>query len=207
LSWCEAEPQARRSQQSAGDDRNHSDDLDYAVELDGQRARWPAGLAGQGSNAGNGRIGANRLDDTLALTLYDECAGDHRLSCRMVDCHTLATDHGLIDRQRVGDGERQVSADAISGSKHNKIATHQLACVDNPQLAVPAHPGVDREQRTQSLRRTVSAILLSESEDGIENDHHDNRCSERGLTGKERQTGGHPQQDRQQVGELLAEVP
>ena len=44
-------------------------------------------------------------------------------------------------------GEREVSADAISRAKDYQVATHQLACVDDPELAVSAYAGAHREQR------------------------------------------------------------
>ena len=49
------------------------------------------------------------------------------------------------------DGEVQVGADPIPGTQHNKITAHQLGRVDDPQLTVPAHPGVYRKQRAESL--------------------------------------------------------
>lgn len=107
---------------------------------------------------------------TPSLSLYDECAGDHRISCGVLNGNTLAADHGLIDREGVRDGEGEVSADAISRSKDNKVATHQPACVDDAQLAVPAYAGAHREQRAQSLRRTVSAVLLGEGENGSQDE-------------------------------------
>ena len=68
--------------------------------------------------------GANRLDDTLSLSLYDEGAGNHRVSSRVLDSNTLAADHGLIHREGMRDGEREVSADAISRPEDDKIASH-----------------------------------------------------------------------------------
>jgi hypothetical protein len=144
---------------------------------------------------------------TLALALYDEGAGNHGVSGRVLNRDAFAADHRLIHREGMRDGKPEVSADPISGSKDDQVATHQLACVDDPQLAVPAYSGAHREQRAQSLSGTISAIFLSESKDGIEDDHHNNRRRQRGLAGEECQTTRHPQQDCQQVGELLAEVP
>jgi hypothetical protein len=43
------------------------------------------------------------------------------------------------------DGEREISADPVSWSKDDEVATHQLACVDDPQLAVAAYPGAHRQ--------------------------------------------------------------
>ena len=110
-----------------------------------------ASLPGQRGNAGDGRVGANRFDDTLSLSLYDECAGDHRVSSRVLNRHTLAADHRLIHREGMRNPYNEVSTDAIPGSQDNEVATHQLTCVDDSQLAVPAYPGAHRKQRAEPL--------------------------------------------------------
>ena len=55
-------------------------------------------------------------------------------------------------------GEREVSADAISRAKDYQVATHQLACVDDPELAVSAYAGAHREQRLPA--RSSHPLLL-----------------------------------------------
>jgi hypothetical protein len=43
-------------------------------------------------------MGANRIDDTLSLALYDEGASDQRVPRRVLNRDTLAADHRLIHR-------------------------------------------------------------------------------------------------------------
>jgi hypothetical protein len=113
--------------------------------LHSQGTRRAAGLASQGGNAGDGRIGASRVDDTLSLPLDDEGARHHGISSRVLNRHAFAADHGLVHREGMRDGEREISADPVSWSKDDEVATHQLACVDDPQLAVAAYPGAHRQ--------------------------------------------------------------
>ena len=48
----------------------------------------------QCSNACDRRIGTDGLDDPLALSLYEECAGQYGLSGRVLNGNTFAGDHG-----------------------------------------------------------------------------------------------------------------
>ena len=83
----------------------------------------------------------SRSERHLSLALYDEWT------------------HPLREHAR---SSEEVSADAIPRPKADNIATHLLACVDNPQLAVSTYPR-SSEAGTQPLRRTVSTQMCESS--------------------------------------------
>lgn len=71
-------------------------------------------LPGQRSNASDGRIGANRSDDALSLTLYHEGAGNHRVTSRVPNRDAFTADHRLIHRKGMRDSESEISADPVT---------------------------------------------------------------------------------------------
>ena len=66
---------------------------------------------------------------------------DSRAACWTATLSPLTMDSSTA---RHAAGEREVSADAISRAKNYRVATHQLACVDDPELAVSAYAGAQR---------------------------------------------------------------
>lgn len=108
---------------------------------------------------------------------------------------------------------RQVDLDASLGQpcvggnlgtlfQNDQVARHQFSCLHRRGPAVADHQGVLGQVLRESLHRLLGLPLLDERERRVDENHGDDRPSEHGNAGDERQRGGRPEQQSQGVDQL-----
>ena len=99
---------------------------------------------------------------------------------------------------------REVGRDPVAGLQQHEVTDDEVDGVDLLPRAVPDHGHPVRDQVPQASRGLVGALLLDEREHAVE--HHDDGDGDGQLRhpGHGRQSGGHPQQQREEVHELPA---
>ena len=125
----------------------------------------------------------------------------------------LAGDRGVVDPHRERLDHAAIGGDQVAGFQCDHVAGDQVGggpLLENP---VAHHPDLVRQQLLQGRERVLGTIDLDEREEAVDHDHPDDRPAERAHplagfapVGQERQGSGHPENDREEMGELPEEL-
>ena len=197
----EGDPEERRAD-AEGDGGDQPDD---APELSGQRRdRLRSGGAEQ-RQLGEPCPTTGGVDQGQALSLDHERAGEHglaRLDARRI---ALAGEHGRVQPQCDRPHDRAIRRDAVAGRQREDIPDDDVRRGHLLPAPVPEDGHLRREQRLQPLCRPVGPGLLDEREDGVENDHSDDRDAQLRHACQHGQSGRGPQHEGEEVGQLVQE--
>ena len=179
-------------------------------QLHGQRARGSLRRRGEGRDAGQRRrvAGRRRRRPRRRPATTNVPAS----SWSPGPCGTGALSPVTIDsssRRPWDDPGAQVGTDPVAGAEQHDVARgrarRRRPCAGPPSRT---HPQRGRQQRPQPLGRPVGAVLLPEREDGVEHARRPTIATDSWRQpGEQREPGGDPQQQREQVGELRQRDP
>jgi hypothetical protein len=124
----------------------------------------------------------------------------------------FACERGEVDTHFGCFDEPGVGRDLLSLLDHEHVTRHDLAPRHVMRLVASQHPCSGREETMEGMHRALRFIFLKEGKDGVDDDHTENRPAERGHTFaglhefcRESQSSGDPEQNVQEVGELVEE--
>ncbi len=185
------------------DERDHAHEpADVALQRRGRPV-----LGGEPGDASQPGLRPRGVDDAGDRALHEEAAREDRLPRSDLARCALTSERGGVDQRALGGQAGHVGGDAVPRGEHHHVAGDDEVRGDLLLTPLAQHGGAHRQQVAQARGRALGPVLLHEREDPVDQDHRDDRHTERRHPPDERQQGGHPQQQREEVHELGAEAP
>ena len=132
------------------------------------------------------------VDDGLRRPAHDVRAREDEPL--RLDRARLAGQRRVVDPQLVSRDDLGVRADAVARHEEDDVAGNELLRRDLALLSVATHACGLREHSAQRLARSLGPVLLREREDGVHEDHHDDRRGELWQAADERQRRSEPEE-------------
>jgi len=120
--------------------------------------------------------------------------------------HALAGEQRRVEREPFGCDQVETRRAATAVRKQHHVIGDELGSVYLHLDPVTPDGDPVREQVTQLLRGPLGAALLGEREDRIDNDDDEDRDAQLGHPTDDRQDPTHPQQQREEVGQLSEDL-
>ena len=201
-----AHQQGDEEEEAADTDGDQRRQAHHALQTQGQRGDRLRRRRRQPGDGGQPRAPAGGHDDGTGLALDDERPGIQRLAGRDGDGGALPRQHRGVDEQTVGHDDPGVGRHAVPTLEQEQVVDHDVLGLDDPTPSVAPDRHPRRQHGAQALGRPVGPGLLGEREHGVEQDDREDGDAELGEAGEQREHAGHPEHDREEVGQLTDET-
>ena len=209
---------ADRQERQPGEDGDQGDQPRDAAHLALERAQLGLDPLREGCDPAELRLHSRPDDERRRFAADTGRAAEHEVSRLDQRPRRVAELGRAVDRLRLPGQRREIDVertleqpciggDAVALREQQHVAGDERARIDRRSLPVSEHQRLLRQKAAQRLDRALGLALLREREDGVEDDHRQDRDAEHGRTGDEGEAGREPEQKRQRMGELLRQLP